>query len=273
MLNSYKNESGYAVKNVSVGLGITPATIGTAVKAQPFSDKWEQLSKDTPLIGEFTSNRILSALPSDEFARILPHLQTVSVNSGENIYHSGDEGYYVYFPKTAVFSQLSVLEDGRTVETAMIGNEGFLGISTVLSREENATPWTQTIISGDVYRINTAIFKHEFNNGGFLHSLFLEYLNNYIKQISQKAVCNNHHLIEERFSTWLLMLDDRCEQSGLVLTHEQIAHFLGVHRPSVTCIAQDFRQKGIIDYCRGRINILDRQKLEFSACECYLVVN
>jgi CRP-like cAMP-binding protein len=272
MLNSYKNESGYAVKSVTGGLGIGSSSIGTTVKESSLN-KWKQLSKDTFSINEFTNSLILSGLPSDDFARLLPHLQTVSVVSGENIYHSGDEGYYVYFPETAVFSQLNVLEDGRTVETAMIGNEGFLGISTVLSCEENTTPWTQAIIGGSVLRINAAIFKNEFNNGGFLHSSFLEYLNLYIRQISQKALCNNHHLIEERFSTWLLMLDDRCEKNALVLTHEQIAHFLGVHRPSVTCIAQDLRNKGIIDYCRGRINILDRQKLELSACECYRVIN
>lgn len=273
MLNSYKNESEYSTRIAPLELGIHPSAVDTATVKEPVLNKWRQFSNEVISSENFSKNKILSALPAEVFAKLLPHLQTISIASGENVYHSGDNGYYVYFPETAVFSQLNVLEDGRTVETAMIGSEGFLGISTVLSCENNSALWTQAIIGGNALRINASIFKQEFQTCGFLHTSFLEYLNFYIKQITQKAVCNNHHLIEERFSTWLLMLDDRCGNDRLVLTHEQIAHFLGVHRPSVTCIAQDLRQNGIIDYCRGRINILDRQKLEMSACECYMMVN
>jgi CRP-like cAMP-binding protein len=267
MLNSYKTSNNYSADSVKVNALSNPP-VKTLIR-EAVSDKWKQFSRDTFSVEEFTNNRLLSALPADDFTRLLPHLQKITFSCGENIFHPNDDSCFIYFPETAVYSQLNVLEDGRTVETAMIGNEGLVGLTTVLSCLQNANPWTQTLIEGSAYRINVNTFKQEFNNGGFLHTSFLEYLNSYIKQITQRAICNNHHLIEERFSTWLLMLDDRCGKNKLILTHEQIAHFLGVHRPSVTCIARDLREKGIIEYCRGRIAIINRPMLENSACECY----
>lgn len=152
----------------------------------------------------------------------------------------------------------------------MIGYEGILGISAVLSSDINATGnWIHTIIGGRVCMLPVRSFKKELADNRFLQMSFLEYLNSYIKQISQRVVCGNHHLIEERLSTWFLMLDDRCDKDGLRITHEQIAHFLGVHRPSITFIAQALRKKDIIEYSRGRIKILDRSRLEQLACECY----
>jgi CRP-like cAMP-binding protein len=273
MLNISKNKnSSYASGNLPLNLNISPKTVGKPVR-EPALNKWKRPSCEISIIGDVVHNRVLSSLPDSDFARLLPHLQTVTLSSGENIFQPDASGTFVYFPGSAVFSQLNFLEDGRTVETAMIGNEGIVGISVILSSRHNVAPWTQTLLGGNAYRINTAIFKQEFNGCGFLQTSLLEYLNLYIKQISQRVVCNNHHIIEERFSTWLLMLDDRCGKNKLVLTHEQIAQMLGVHRPSITCIAQDLRNKGIINYIRGRISILNRKKLEESACECYSVIN
>lgn len=273
MLNIYKNKNtSYHVRNLPSNLSTNPTTVGTSVK-EPVLNKWKRISRETFSIGEVIHNRVLSSLPDSDFARLLPYLQAVTLSSGENIFQPGDDGVYVYFPETAVFSQLNVLEDGRTVETAMIGNEGMVGVSSILNTRRNVSPWTQTLLGGNAFRINTASFKEEFNRGGFLQTSLLEYLDFYIKQISQRVVCNNHHLVEERFSTWLLMLDDRCGKNKLVLTHEQIAHLLGVHRPSVTCIAQVFRHKEIISYIRGQVSILNRRKLEDSACECYSAIN
>ena len=274
MLNISKNKNlSYASRNLSLNLSINPTNVVTQPVREPAVNKWKRAPREATSLGEVVNNQVLSSLPDDDFARLLPHLQTVTLSSGENIFQPDDGGTFVYFPGTAVFSQLNFLEDGRTVETAMIGNEGIVGISVILSSRHNVAPWTQTLLGGSAYKINTAIFKQEFSGSGFLQTSLLEYLNLYIKQISQRVVCNNHHLIEERFCSWLLMLDDRCGKNKLVLTHEQIAQLLGVHRPSVTCIAQDLRNKGIINYIRGRISILNRQKLEDSACECYSVIN
>jgi len=273
MLDIYKDKNlPYPVRNLPLDLNTNPKTVNAPVRATVLN-KWKRTLREMSSIGDVIQSRILSSLPDNDFARLLPHLQIVTLSSGENIFQPDDNGTFIYFPGTAVFSQLNFLEDGRTVETAMIGNEGIVGISLILSSRHSVAPWTLTLLGGSAYRINTSIFKQEFSSCGFLQTSLLEYLNLYIKQISQRVVCNNHHLIEERFCTWLLMLDDRCCKNRLILTHEQIAQLLGVHRPSVTCIAQDLRSKEIINYIRGRISILNRKKLEASACECYSVIN
>lgn len=264
MLNEYKN--------VAVNLIVPSPVNGRSVKG-PVLTKWNKNSGETYPIGEFSSNRLLAALPDGELVRLMPYFQSVTFDCGENVHQPGDSGYFIYFPETAVFSQISVLEDGRTVGTAMIGNEGFTGVTAVLKVKKSIVPWVQTLIGGTALKINACIFKQEFHRSTVLKTIFFEYLINFINQITQKAVCNQYHLIEERFSTWLLMLEDRREKNNLILTHEQIAYFLGVHRPSVTCIAQNLREKEIINYSRGRISVINRQKLETSACECYKVLN
>ncbi len=216
------------------------------------------------------SNRFLNALDDGEFARLAAHLQTISFKSGEVVYQPENHCNYIYFPETAVFSQINTLESGKTVEIAMIGHEGVIGLSSILGRKPNNF-CTQTLISGSAFRISAKIFSREFVESSAFQSSFFEYLNSYILQVSQRAVCNNHHRIEHRFATWLLMLADRSRKDNLFLTQEQIAAVLGVQRPSVTCIAQNLRSTGTIDYVRGRI-ILNRWKLEETACECYSVV-
>ncbi len=271
MLNGYKHNSVTYKKN-ALNL-VVPATVNGESVNKPFSNNWNNSSGETYSIGEFSSNRLLAALPDSELVRLMPYFQSVTFASGENVYQPSDCGNFIYFPETAVFSQISVLEDGRTAGTAMIGNEGLTGAAAVLKDKKSFVPWMQTLIGGTALKINTGIFKQEFYQCSFLKSIFFEYLNNFINQITQKAICNQYHLIEQRFCTWLLMLDDRSGRNKLVLTHEQIAYFLGVHRPSVTCIAQNLRDKDIIHYSRGRISVTNRQKLETSACECYASLN
>lgn len=216
------------------------------------------------------ANKILNALDDDDYARFAVHLQVVSLQSGEVIYQPEDDCNYIYFPETAVFSQMNTLESGKTVEIALVGHEGIIGLSSILGREPTNLG-TQTLLSGSAFRIGRKIFNGLFAESSLFQSSFFEYLNAYIRQVSQRAVCNNHHRIEHRFATWLLMLADRSRQDNLVLTQEQIAAVLGVQRPSVTGIAQNLRSLGTIDYVRGRID-LNRQKLEKTACECYSVV-
>lgn len=217
-------------------------------------------------------NHLLAAHNAAERERLDARMQPVFFKSGDVIYHPNVGSDFVYFPETAVFSQLNVLEDGKTVETAMVGKEGIISSSAIFGSQPSNF-WTQVSVTGTAYKISADLFNKEFVAGSLIQHLFFEYLGSYITQISQRSVCNNHHCIEERFSTWLLMLDDRCQNRDLTLTHEQIAQFLGVHRPTVTNIAQDLRDQGTIDYLRGRIFILDRQRLEQSACECYSIIN
>lgn len=223
------------------------------------------MAKRQPLI----VNKILSALPERELERLKVCLQPVNFADGETVHQPDDYGKFIYFPETAVFAQLNILQDGRTVETAMIGSEGVTGITTALEDRSTPIPWTQVLTGGTALRISVSIFRQEFVANKHLQTAVFDYLKNYIEQISRKTVCNQHHLIEEKFATWLLMLDDRREANKLVLTHEQIARHLGVHRPSVSCVAQTMRDKKIIAYSRGHISIINRQNLLAAACECY----
>ncbi len=253
MLDGYKTEKNYG--------SYEPFAFN---KRKVFSDEVSSLKLNL-------NNRLLNKLCDHELGRLLPFLQKVSISGGENIFHSGGFGEFVYFPETAVFVQLNVLEDGRTIETAMIGSEGIAGIGAVLD-PQSPTHWTQTSIGGSAFRVSIEIFKSEFNRGSFLQTAIFNYLNSYVAQLSQRIICNSHHRIEERFSTWLLMLGERCGSDKLALTHDRISYLLGAHRPSITCAAQHLRDNGVIDYRRGRIFILDRQKLKNLACECYAAV-
>ena len=213
-------------------------------------------------------NEILKSLSVTTVEEIFPFIEQVHLNPGEYIYQPDDIINYLYFPETAIISDFQILEDGKTLEVAMIGREGIAGINSVFNSHSSPN-WLQVSISGKALRIDSTIFRREFNNCEVLQNLFFDYINMYIAQISQKVICNNHHSVEERLCCWLLMISDRCELNKLPLTQEQIAGFLGVHRPSITLITQSLREKGIIDYVRGKISILDKEKLEVLSCDCY----
>ena len=261
MLGNHNVKNG-GEKTASLNLSSSAGFINQTIKVSDGRSK-------SP-IKSLLANRLLAAQSDGDFARLLRHIQLVSFAPGEAVFQPDGVCDFVYFPESAVFSQMNILEDGKTVETAIIGSEGMLGISSVLDFQPTNF-WTQTLIGGSALRMNAKMFRQEFGRGGLLQESFLEYLNAYIRQISQRAVCNNHHRIENRFSTWLLMVADRSRHNNLSLTQEQIAAVLGVQRPSVTSIAQNLRSNGSIEYIRGRI-ILNRPKLEAAACECYAAI-
>jgi len=239
--------------------------IGVAVKEA------KALPINAAQIKKFLSNYILAAQTDYDFARLLPHLETVTLASGKQLHSSGEACSYVYFPETAVVSNLYTLVDGSTIEVAMVGREGATDLSEIFGSQPSLH-WSQVAIGGTALRIKTEILKDEFNRGGRIQTSLLSYLNLHIAQISQRVVCKSFHTIEKRLSSWLLMLTDRVRKNQLPLTQEQISLFLGVHRPSVTLVAQTLREKNLIDYARGKILILDRKGLESAACECYSVV-
>jgi CRP-like cAMP-binding protein len=195
-------------------------------------------------------------------------METVYLASGEYIFQPDDFVQHIYFPETAVVSEFQILEDGKTNEVIMTGNEGAIGINSIFYAHPSPN-WTQVLISGKALRMDAEICRREMNSLPNFRAGFYEYLNKYIAQITQRVICNNHHSVEERLCCWLLMIHDRCGSDTLSLTQEQIAHFLGVHRPSITLITQSLREKAIIDYVRGKIFILDRYKLEYASCSCY----
>ena len=225
-------------------------------------------SADGLLLKEELSNQILAALPASELARLSPFAEKVNLNGGEIVHQPGDAGKYVYFPETCVFSQFQILEDGRMCEIAMTGKEGLVGLPAILICQPDRY-WTEVSVGGSAVRISAQVLEREFNENASLQARIIEFLTVYIGQISQRVICNCHHQIKERFCNWLLMLEERHGSNRFALTQEQIARFLGVHRPSLSCIAKELQEKDIISYSRGQLVLVNRRKLEYAACSCY----
>jgi CRP-like cAMP-binding protein len=219
-------------------------------------------------VKNFSVNHLFAAQNKELFIELLPFLERITLSGNEDLYQPDDLIDFVYFPETAIISEFQILEDGRTVEIAMTGREGVIGLLPIFN-SMRATNWTQVSIGGSAFRISSRIFRNKLNQDHSCQQLLFDYINIYVGQISQRSVCNSYHMIEQRFCSWLLMLQNRKKSNNLPLTQEQIARFLGVHRPSVTQIAQILRTKKIIDYVRGNIHILNRLELEKLACACY----
>ncbi|MHB1092612.1 Crp/Fnr family transcriptional regulator [Thiobacillus sp.] len=221
-------------------------------------------------------NHLLAALPADEYARLLPDLELVTMPHGDVLYESGAQMRYVHFPITSIVSLLYVMEDGASAEIAIVGNEGVVGVSLFMGGE--TTPSRAVVQSaGHAYRLRAQLLKDEFNRfggrrSGALHNLLLRYTQVLLTQMAQTAVCNRHHSLDQQLCRWLLLSFDRLPSNELVVTQEMIANMLGVRRESVTEAAGNVQRAGLIEYTRGRITVIDRPGLEARACECYAVV-
>jgi len=216
-------------------------------------------------------NHLLAALPAAEFERLAPELELVAMPLGEALYESGEQLQHVYFPTTAIVSLLYVMENGASAEIAIMGNEGILGISLFMGGE--TTPNRAVVQSaGHGYRLKAQLLKQEFRRAGPVMDLLLRYTQALITQMAQTAACNRHHSIEQQLCRWLLLSLDRLSTFELTMTQELIANMLGVRREGVTEAAGKLQRAGIIRYSRGRITVLDRERLEENVCECYAVV-
>jgi CRP-like cAMP-binding protein len=216
-------------------------------------------------------NHLLAALQKSELDRLLPHLELVQMPCGEILYESGQDLSYAYFPTTCIFSLQYVLENGASAELAGVGNEGMLGISVFMGG--SSTPSRAFVqAAGEAYRLRAEILRNEFSQGGQIMRVLLLYTQALITQISQMAVCNRRHTIEQQLCRWLLQTLDRSATSDLVITQELIAGMLGVRREGITEAAQKLQCKALIQYRRGHIRVLDRSRLEKYSCECYKAV-
>jgi CRP-like cAMP-binding protein len=225
----------------------------------------------------YHDNSILSALAAAELESIAPHLELVKLHHSEVLFEANDTLRYAYFPVTSTASLLCCLEDGSCVEVAMVGKEGIIGISVVLGN--NAKSLTQAIIKieGLAYRISVRELKNILarsggRRAGTLSKLLLRYAQTLFVQVSQTTACNRRHALEKQVCTWLLSCFDRSNPSNLSITHELIGYILGVRRESITIIAKKLQDLGIINYSRGQIQLLCREKLEANACECYSII-
>src|SRR3954465_11809533 len=216
-------------------------------------------------------NRLLDALPEVDCERLRPSLELVSLPLGMSLYESGGAQGYLYFPRNAIVSLLYVLADGASAEIAVVGNDGVVGISLFMGGE--TTPSRAVVQSaGEGYRLRASIMKEEFERGGPLQLLLLRYTQALITQMTQTAVCNRHHSLDQQLCRWLLLSLDRLPDNKLVMTQELIANMLGVRREGVTEAAGKLQAQGLIEYSRGKIAVVDRDQLEAHVCECYSVV-
>lgn len=228
------------------------------------------LSQKEPA-GDPRRNRLLGALAPEDWDRLAPNLQPVSLPLGTVVYESGVQLGYVYFPTTAIVSLLYVMADGASAEIAVVGNDGVVGIALFMGGE--STPSRAVVQSaGRGYRLRSELIKQEFIRGGLLQHLLLRYTQALITQMAQTAVCNRHHSIDQQLCRWLLMSLDRLAGDELTMTQELIANMLGVRREGVTEAAGKLQAAGLIRYSRGRITVLDRAAIERRCCECYQVV-
>jgi CRP-like cAMP-binding protein len=218
-----------------------------------------------------TQNHLLAAFPTAEYERLAADLELVAMPLGQVLCESGGQLRHIYFPTTAIISLLYVLEDGASAEIAVVGNEGLLGISLFMGGE--TTPSRAVVRSaGHGYRLKAELLQREFSRAGPVLRLLLRYTQALITQMTQTAVCNRHHSVEQQLCRALLLSLDRLSCNSLTMTQELIANMLGVRREGVTEAAGNLQRAGLIRYSRGHIDVLDRPGLEKAVCECYRVV-
>lgn len=216
-------------------------------------------------------NYLFHSIPPTEWEKLLPHIEPIDLPLGKVLYEPGSKMSHVYFPSSAIVSLLYALENGSSAEIAVVGNEGVVGIAIFMGGESTSS---RAVVqsAGKGYRIKSTIILEEFNRSGPLMHLLLRYTQALITQMSQTAVCNRHHTLDQQFCRWLLLSLDRLTSNELIMTQELIANMLGVRREGVTEAALKVQKAGLIKYTRGHITILDRLGLEKRTCECYNVV-
>jgi len=216
-------------------------------------------------------NRLLAGLSEEARQRIFPQLKRVELSLGDVIYESGQRIEHVYFPVDCIISLLYVTQNGSSAEIALVGREGMVGVAVVMGG--TSTPNRLVVQShGYAYRMPAGVLTDEFNKHSEIRILTLRFTQVLITQMSQTAVCNRHHSIDQQLCRWLLLSLDRLETNHLNMTQELIANMLGVRREGVTEAAGKLQKLGVIEYRRGHITVLDRAKLEVLSCECYAVV-
>ena len=215
-------------------------------------------------------NHLLASLPDDTWARWQPQLERVDMPLGQVLYEPGSTLSHVYFPCSAIVSLLYMMENGASAEIAVVGNDGIVGISLFMGGESTSS---RAVVqsAGEGWRLKSQVIKAEFTRAPVTR-LLLRYTQALITQMSQTAVCNRHHSLDQQLCRWLLMSLDRLKGNDLVMTQELIANMLGVRREGVTEAALKLQAAGLIRYTRGHISVLDRPGLEQRTCECYAVV-
>jgi CRP-like cAMP-binding protein len=214
-------------------------------------------------------NHVLNAIPRKEYEMVLPFLKPVSLENRQVLYEYGAEIVDCYFVSTALISCLQVMQNGDTVEVGLFGAEGFAGHSTLLNINHSST-LMNVQVPGEAFKIEAAVLRQFLMQLPVLERLLFRFAYLQGLQAQQIAACNGLHEIEQRLARWILMTQDRVRTDTLPLTHDLLANMLGSRRASVTVAAGSLQKAGIIEYRRGKMHIVQRDKLEQTACECYV---
>jgi CRP-like cAMP-binding protein len=222
-------------------------------------------------LSDLKQNRLLAALPVDILDRLRPALEPVRLALGQVIYEPDEALSHVYFPTTAIVSLLYTMENGNSAEMGVVGCDGIVGIAVFMGGE---TAPNRAVVqsAGDAFKLELKLFRNEFRRIAELHRELLLYTQALLTQMSQTAVCNRLHSVEQQLCRWLLLSHDRLPSDELVMTQELIANMLGVRREGVSVAAHRLQEAGLIRYRRGHVTIIDRLGLERAVCECYQVV-
>jgi CRP-like cAMP-binding protein len=217
------------------------------------------------------NNWVLASIPARRCERLRSQLEPVALKFGQVLYEPGGTIRYVYFPVDCLISLLTAVDRGRTLEVGMVGNEGMAGMPFILGMGVSGV---RALVQGGggALRIASGPFRVEFARNPALQQALYRYTYALMAQISQTAACNRFHSAQARLARWLLMTRDRVDTDEFPLTHEFLAHMLGVRREGVTEAASALKRRGLIDYSRGEIHILDRKRLQGASCSCYQIV-
>ena len=215
-----------------------------------------------------SGNSLIGRLGPDEHERLRHLFKAVELQARQTLYAPGDTITHAYFPAGAVATTVASMDDGATAETAMIGRDGVVGVG-VAAGERSARHWTRVLVPGACLRVDAQALREIFEESPEWRSLLLRYYGLLIGQVSRRAICNARHRLNERFSTWLLMVRDRASDGEFPLTQEAIARQLGVRRAGVNECVVALQRLGVLDHRRGHIRVLRDEALEESACSCY----
>jgi CRP-like cAMP-binding protein len=213
-------------------------------------------------------NRLLASLPEAEYRRLLPRLEQVTLRFGEILYEPGETIEHVYFPSLSLVSLLTLVDERLALEVGLVGCEGAVGVPVALGF--SVSPVRALVQgAGVAMRIRSAQFLREMRQNPHFQRAFLRYTHALMTQVAQTAACNRFHLVEARLARWLLMTRDRVQSNEIHLTQAFLSHMLGVRRVGVTKAAGALQRRGLLEYSRGYIRIVDPHGLEATACSCY----
>jgi CRP-like cAMP-binding protein len=230
-----------------------------------------QSGERTNAAGKPVSNIILRSTSDNDYSSLRPHLEYVNLPNHLVLHEAGGKLEFAYFPNRGLISLVVVMKDGKTAEAGIVGNEGFTGTPAAVGLSRS--PLRAVVqITGDGFRIDVGALQNTLGSAPQLQLMLNRYAAVRGMQVAQTAACNRLHDIEQRLARWLLMTQDRVDSGSLPITHDFLATMLGTDRPTVSLAAGAFQRKGLIEYTRGAVKIVNRKKLEDSACECYRVI-